>query len=86
MASSPVFQLAGLLAVIGTVLFGVAVLHRRTYPAWTGFALAVCPVVFTALLLSNGPYVIGLAANMVEAGALVVIGLRGLGRDSETVR
>lgn len=78
MASSPLLQLAGLLAVLGTILFGIAVLLRRTYPEWTGVALAVCPVIFTALLMSDGPYVIGLAANMIESVALVAIGLQAM--------
>jgi hypothetical protein len=86
MDANPAFRLAGLSALVGTILFGIAIFARRSYPAWTGLALVVCPAVFAATLALEWPDPIGITANLVESVALVVIATRGLANVAPPVR
>lgn len=73
-----VFKLAGFLAVLGTVLFGVAILLWKSYPAWTGAALVGCPMIFSAVMLAEGPEPAAILANLVESVALIAIAVDAL--------
>ena len=73
-----IFKLAGLLAVLGTILFGVSILRQKSYVAWTGVALVLCPVIFSAIMMSEGPELVAIVANLVESVALIVISVQAL--------
>ena len=72
------FKFAALLAVLGTILFGVSILRHKSYAAWIGIALVVCPVIFSAVMILGGFEQIAAIANLVESGALIAISLRVL--------
>ena len=80
MGANPLFRVAGALAVLGTMLFGIAILRARSCPAWVGIALVVCPAIFSAVMGSGGPDVVAVVANLVQAGAWMTIASRGLRR------
>lgn len=69
-----VFQAAGLLAMLGTALFGWLVLRARSYPAWVGGVLLVTPLIFTVALALDGPPGVVAATNTLHAAALMAMG------------
>ena len=76
--ANPPFRIAGMLAVLGTMLLGGSIVRYRTYAAWTGVALIVCPVLFTVTLTQGLSGVIANVVNVIEAVALITIGMRAL--------
>jgi len=76
MDANPLFKLAGLLAVAGTVTYGASIVRDRSYPIWTGAALVLCPILFTGAMSGGGLDRFANAVNVVEALALVTIGWR----------
>lgn len=80
MTGYPLFTAAGMLATWGTVLFGAALLLRKSYPVWIGIVLMVSPPVFTAVVLTDGPALVGFAANVLEGIALITMGMMALRR------
>ncbi len=66
--------LAGMLAVLGTVAFGIAVLRGRTFPAWLGVVLVVCPLVLAIGLASGALDPVVITANVVQSVALIQMG------------
>jgi hypothetical protein len=65
---------AGLMAALGVTLFGAAALRSRTYPAWIGLTCMVSPVVFLTVVLTDGPALVGFAANTLLGSAFVAMG------------
>lgn len=80
MEAHPAFKAFGLAAVLGKVLFGISILRTRIDPAWTGLALLLGPLLFAGVMLASGPVAVAISANLLTAGALLVIGLRALRR------
>jgi len=74
MSANPFFGIAGVLATLGIILFGISVLRYKSYPLWTGVVLIISPVIFAAIMMSEGPEPIGIAANVVEGIALIAMG------------
>jgi hypothetical protein len=70
----PVLMAAGLMAALGVTLFGAAALRSRTYPAWIGLTCMVSPVVFLTVVLTDGPALVGFAANTLLGSSFVAIG------------
>lgn len=77
MKAHPLFGMAGFLATLGCMLFGVAILRHRSYDRWIGFVLVVAPAVFAVTMQSGGLGVAASTANLLEGVALVAMGLRG---------
>lgn len=80
MRSSKLFWAAGMLVTLGVALFGASVLRVRSYRVTIGLALLVCPPVFAAVFLLDGPPLIGVAANLLLAAAFMAMGARALRR------
>jgi hypothetical protein len=80
MQSSSLFWAAGMLVTLGVALFGAAVLRSRSYPATMGLALLACPLVFMAVILLDGPPLIGFAANVLLGSVFIAMGVRTLRR------
>lgn len=76
--ANPVFNMASLLAVAGTIMYGSSIVRDRSYPAWTGAALVLCPILFTGAMTGGGLELFANAVNVVEALALVTIGWRAV--------
>lgn len=77
---SPFFTIGANLAVFGVIAFGIAVWRTRAYPTWIAIALIACPAVFTAVMLSEGPGLLAIAANIIQSIALIGMGREGLRR------
>lgn len=75
MRGVPALGLAGALATLGVMAFGAAILRYRSYAQWVGIVLLVCPATFTWVMLSGAPDGIGITANIIEAVALLAMGL-----------
>jgi hypothetical protein len=69
-----------MLVTLGVALFGAAVLRSRSYPATMGLALLACPLVFMAVILLDGPPLIGFAANVLLGSVFIAMGVRTLRR------
>lgn len=80
MQSSSLFWAAGMFVTLGVALFGAAVLRSRSYPATMGLALLVCPLVFAAVVLLDGPPLVGFAANVLLGSVFVAMGARTMRR------
>jgi len=80
MRSSLQFRTAGMLVTLGVALLGAAALRSRAYPATMGLALLACPPVFAAVLLLDGPPLLGFAANVLLGSVFVAIGARAARR------
>lgn len=78
MQSSSLFWAAGMLVTLGVALFGAAVLRSRSYPATMGLTLLACPLLFVAVILLDGPPLIGFAANVLLGSVFVAMGARAL--------
>ena len=73
----PVLVAAGLMATLGVTLLGAAALRSRTYPAWIGMGCLVSRAVFLAIALTDGPALLGFAANTLLGSAFVAMGVLG---------
>lgn len=78
MRTHALFGLAGFLATVGTMLFGVAVLRNNSYDPWIGIVLTVAPLIFAAMMLAGGPSSIAVTANIIESIALMALGVSAL--------
>jgi hypothetical protein len=67
-------SLAALLAVLGTVAFGVAILRGRSYPGWIGALLVACPLALAIGMAAGAPDLVVIAANAVQSVALIQLG------------
>jgi hypothetical protein len=78
MDAYPAFKAAGLAAVFGKSLFGLAILRSGAYPVWTGIVLLIGPLLFAGLMLAGGPDRVAIITNLCVAAALLAIGLRAM--------
>lgn len=78
--ANPVFAIAGLCAILGNMLFGIAVLRRKLYPVWTGVALVICPPILAVVLRNDGSMIVANVANIVQSGAWIAMSLHALRR------
>ena len=78
MESHSAFKIAGMAAVLGTMLFGISVLRLKYYPTWTGIALIVCPPIMAAVLLRQGPMIVANVVIVVQSVAWVLMSRRAI--------
>lgn len=74
------FRVGAMLAVFGTIAFGLSVWQTRSYQRWIAIVLMVCPAIFTSVLLAGGPELLIITANVLQSTALIAVGRDGLRR------
>lgn len=75
--ASPIYMLPGIINVFGLILFGIAVIRAKFFPAWTGVIIIMGSIIFF-VAMTNGFQIIANINNITLSITLVYMCLVGL--------
>ncbi|MCB0555834.1 MAG: hypothetical protein KDD02_19965 [Phaeodactylibacter sp.] len=77
-AANPIYKIPGLISLAGFVLFGLAIIKTRYFPAWTGVAIILCTIIYGIAMAKQLQLVVNIN-NIILSIVIIYIGVLGIG-------
>lgn len=78
-AANPVYKIPGMINVFGLIVFGIAVIRTKFFPAWTGVIIILGSITF-AVAMTQGLQIIANINNIILATTIIYMCMLGYQR------
>ena len=78
-AANPIYRIPGMINVLGLVVFGIAVIRTKFFPAWTGAIIILGSITF-AVAMTQGFQIIANVNNIILATTIIYMCISGYQR------
>lgn len=75
-AANPVYMIPGMINVVGLILFGIAVVRTKFFPAWTG-VIIISGIILFAAAMTQGLHLVANINNILLSSTIIYMCIWG---------